>query len=113
MKRLAALCLVLCLALTAGCAPAPAQAVPRLERTFFAMDTVMTLRLYQGGGEELPDLAEQRVRDLESPSLPGYGGAAGGRAGAVRPHGRGAGYLHLSGPAGLGFHHGGVFRPQR
>ncbi len=63
MKRLAALCLALCLALTAGCAPAQAQP---LERTFFAMDTVMTLKLYQGGGEDLLDAAEARVRALEA-----------------------------------------------
>ena len=46
MKRFLALGLVL--ALLAGCAPAQTQAQPAEERTFFAMDTVMTLRLYQG-----------------------------------------------------------------
>ena len=39
-----ALTLCLALVLLAGCAPAPAQAAPEAERTFFAMDTVMTLR---------------------------------------------------------------------
>lgn len=66
MRRPAALCLALCLVLTAGCAPAPAQAVPRWERTFFAMDTVMTLKLYRGGGEDLLDAAGDRVRALEA-----------------------------------------------
>lgn len=65
-KRLAALCLALCLALPAGCTPAPAQAQPAAERTFFAMDTVMTLRLYQGGDEVLLEHLEARVRDLEA-----------------------------------------------
>lgn len=60
LRRAAALCLAA--ALLAGCAP-PAEP---LERTFFAMDTVMALRLYQGGGEALLDAAEGRVRELES-----------------------------------------------
>lgn len=51
--------------LLAGCAPAPAQAGPAAERTFFAMDTVMTLRLYEGGGEDLLDRAQDRVEELE------------------------------------------------
>lgn len=54
----------LALILLAGCAPAPAE--PAAERTFFAMDTVMTLRLYEGGGEDLLDRAEERVKELES-----------------------------------------------
>lgn len=54
------------LLLLAGCAPAPTQAVPTAERTFFAMDTVMTLRLYEGGDEALLDEAEDRVRELEA-----------------------------------------------
>lgn len=53
-------------ALLAGCAPAPAQAQPTAERTFFAMDTVMTLRLYAGGDEALLDRAEGRVKELEA-----------------------------------------------
>lgn len=60
IRRAAALCLAA--ALLAGCAP-PAEP---LERTFFAMDTVMVLRLYQGGGETLLDAAEERVRELEA-----------------------------------------------
>lgn len=64
MKRFLALGLVL--ALLAGCAPAQTQAQPTEERTFFAMDTVMTLRLYQGGDGSLLDRAEARVRELEA-----------------------------------------------
>lgn len=64
MKRLLALCLVF--ALLAGCAPAPAQAAPTAERTFFAMDTIMTLRLYQGGDGETLKRAEDRVKELEA-----------------------------------------------
>ena len=56
----------LALILLAGCAPAPAQAEPAAEHTFFAMDTVMTLRLYEGGNEALLDRAEDRVKELES-----------------------------------------------
>lgn len=57
--RVCALLLALLLALP-GCAPAQP-----LERTFFAMDTVMTLRLYEGGDENTLDQAEARVRELE------------------------------------------------
>lgn len=60
------LCLAAALLLLAGCAPAPVQSAPTAERTFFAMDTVMTLRLYGGGGEALLKEAEERVRALES-----------------------------------------------
>ena len=56
----------LALTLLAGCAPAPTQARPGLERTFFAMDTVMTLRLYEGGDEALLDEAENRAHELEA-----------------------------------------------
>ena len=63
-KRFAALGLALLL--LAGCAPAPAQASPTAGTTFFAMDTVMTLRLYEGGDEALLDAAEDRVRELEA-----------------------------------------------
>lgn len=56
----------LLLALPAGCAPAPTQAQPTAERTFFAMDTVMTLRLYGGGDGALLDEAEGRVGELEA-----------------------------------------------
>ena len=58
----------LVLSLLAGCAPAsaPAQTPPQAERTLFAMDTVMTLRLYEGGGEDLLDRAEEQVKALES-----------------------------------------------
>lgn len=64
MRRLLAWCLAL--ALLSGCAPAPAQAAPAAERTFFAMDTVMTLRLYEGGDEALLEAAEDRVKELEA-----------------------------------------------
>ena len=52
----------LALVLLAGCAP---QGEP-LERTFFAMDTVMSVKLYAGGDEALLDAAEDRVRELEA-----------------------------------------------
>lgn len=55
-----AILLALALCLPSGCAPAEP-----LERTFFAMDTVMSVRLYAGGGEELLDGAEARVKELE------------------------------------------------
>ena len=64
MKRLFALCLVF--VLMGGCAPAPAQAAPAWESTFFAMDTVMNVRIYAGGDEALLDAAEDRVRELEA-----------------------------------------------
>ena len=62
MKR--ALAALLALTLLSGCAPA--QAVPTAEHTFFAMDTVMTLRLYEGGEEALLDAAEGRVKEIEA-----------------------------------------------
>jgi len=61
MRRIFAL--LLALFLLAGCAPARAEPA---ERTFFAMDTVMTLRLYQGGEEDLLDRAQERVEELEA-----------------------------------------------
>ena len=64
MRRFFALCLAFIL--LAGCAPAPTQARPTVENTFFAMDTVMTLRLYEGGDEALLDEAEDRVKELEA-----------------------------------------------
>ena len=60
VKRVFAFLLAPLLLLPYGCAPAQP-----LERTFFAMDTVMTLRLYQGGDGSLLDQAEARVRELE------------------------------------------------
>ncbi len=63
MRRWAALLCVMLL--LAGCAAPQAQAQPGAERTFFAMDTVMTLRLYEGGDEALLADAEARVRELE------------------------------------------------
>ena len=59
MRRLFALCLAL--VLLSGCTAPPAQAV---ERTFFAMDTVMSVRIYGDGA--LLDAAEDRVRELEA-----------------------------------------------
>lgn len=59
-RRVLALALALALLPLSGCAPAQP-----LERTFFAMDTVMTLRLYQGGDEALLDAAQGRVEELE------------------------------------------------
>jgi thiamine biosynthesis lipoprotein len=60
VKRVFVFLLAPLLLLPYGCAPAQP-----LERTFFAMDTVMTLRLYQGGDENTLDQAEARVRELE------------------------------------------------
>ena len=60
VTRVFAFLLAPLLLLPYGCAPAQP-----LERTFFAMDTVMTLRLYQGGDGSLLDQAEARVRELE------------------------------------------------
>ena len=60
VKRVFAFLLAPLLLLPYGCAPAQP-----LERTFFAMDTVMTLRLYEGGDENTLDQAEARVRELE------------------------------------------------
>ena len=64
MKRL--FCLILAFALLFGCTPAPAQAAPAWESTFFAMDTVMNVRIYAGGNEALLDAAGDRVRELEA-----------------------------------------------
>ena len=64
MRRLTALCLALLL--LAGCAPAPAPASPTAESTFFAMDTVMTLKLYEGGDGALLDAAEDKVNEIEA-----------------------------------------------
>ncbi|MDE6259662.1 MAG: FAD:protein FMN transferase [Oscillospiraceae bacterium] len=64
MRRFFALCLVFIL--LAGCALAPTQAQPTAENIFFAMDTVMTLRLYEGGDDALLDEAEARVKELEA-----------------------------------------------
>ena len=63
MRRWLALCLAL--VLLSGCTPAPGQAAQTVERTFFAMDTVMNVRIYTGGSEALLDAAEDRVRELE------------------------------------------------
>ena len=57
MKRFPALCLAL--VLLSGCAPAQTA-----QRTFFAMDTVMNVRVC--GDEALLDAAEARVRELEA-----------------------------------------------
>ena len=64
MRRLPVLFLAAAL-LLAGCAPAPARISPTAESTFFAMDTVMTLRLYRGGDEALLRKARERVAELE------------------------------------------------
>ena len=64
MKRFFALCLAF--VLLSGCAFAPARTPAALERTFFAMDTVMNERIYAGGNEALLDAAEARVRELEA-----------------------------------------------
>ena len=59
MKLRALPCLLLCLLLLSGCT---AQAEP-VEATFFAMDTIMTLRVY-GGGQALLDRLAQLAREL-------------------------------------------------
>ena len=59
MRRLFALCMAL--VLLSGCTGPSAQAA---ERTFFAMDTVMSVRIYGDGA--LLDAAEDRVRELEA-----------------------------------------------
>ena len=64
IKRASAFCLAFIL--LAGCTPMPVQTEPAAERTFFAMDTVMTLRLYAGGDESLLEQAEDQVQELES-----------------------------------------------
>ena len=64
MRRFFALCLAL--VLLSGCAFAPDPTGQTVERTFFAMDTVMNVRICAGGGEELLDAAERRVRELEA-----------------------------------------------
>ena len=64
MRRLFALCLAF--ALLSGCTPAPARTPDTLERTFFAMDTVMNVRICAGGNGALLDAAEARVRELEA-----------------------------------------------
>ena len=53
-------CLLLCLLLLSGCT---AQAEP-VEATFFAMDTIMTLRVY-GGDQALLDRLQGEVLRLE------------------------------------------------
>ena len=69
-RALAALAVLL---LLAGCSSGSAQvssahtpSASESERTFFAMDTVMTLRLYKGGDEAALDAAEDRVKELEA-----------------------------------------------
>ena len=63
MKRLFALCLAF--VLLSGCTPASTQAAPAWENTFFAMDTVMNVRIYAGGNGALLEAAGDRVRELE------------------------------------------------
>ena len=63
MKRI--LAVLLAFLLLAGCAAPAAQVQPTYETTFFAMDTVMTLRLYKGGDEALLAQAQDRVKELE------------------------------------------------
>ena len=58
---LAALALLL-----SACAPAASPAAPTAETTFFAMDTVMSLRVYAGGDVDVLDAAEDRVREVEA-----------------------------------------------
>ena len=64
MKRFFTLCLAF--VLLSGCASAPTQAAPMWDNTFFAMDTVMNVRIYAGGDETLLDAAEDRVKELEA-----------------------------------------------
>ena len=62
MRRLLALCLAL--VLLSGCTSTSVRTASPVECTFFAMDTVMSLRVY--GDEALLDAAEARVRELEA-----------------------------------------------
>ena len=64
MRRFFALCLAFFL--LSGCTLAPTQADPAWESTFFAMDTVMSVRICAGGDKAALDAAEERVRDLEA-----------------------------------------------
>ena len=64
-KRAFVLFLAFALFLSA-CTPASSQAAPTAEAVFFAMDTVMTLRVYAGGDGDVLDAAEARVKELET-----------------------------------------------
>ena len=62
MRRFLTLCLAL--ALLSGCSTPPAGDAAAVERTIFAMDTVMNVRVY--GDEALLGAAEARVKELEA-----------------------------------------------
>lgn len=62
MKRF--LSFLLCLALLSGCSARPPEAEP-VQTQFFSMDTVMTIRVYDGGGEEALQAARREVERLD------------------------------------------------
>lgn len=62
MKRF--LSFLLCLTVLSGCSAQPPKAEP-LQTQFFSMDTVMSLRIYDGGGEETLHAARQEVERLD------------------------------------------------
>ena len=72
-RSIAALALILTLVLLFGCSrgivvptPAPQGEAGRVTRTVFAMDTVMDLKPEGEHGKEACDLAEARIKELES-----------------------------------------------
>ena len=62
MKRFLPI-LCACLALLAGCALSPAA--DPVQTQFFSMDTVMSIRIYEGGGTESAEAARQEVERLD------------------------------------------------
>ena len=62
MKRF--LSFLLCLTVLSGCSAQPPKAEP-LQTQFFSMDTVMSLRIYDGGGEETLHAARREVERLD------------------------------------------------
>ena len=122
-RRIPALALLLALLLS-GCATRP------VEKTVFAMDTVMTLRIW--GSEAAASAAAERLYQLDaalsvtredseiaalnrqgSAELsPEYGGAAAAVAGLLRADGGRAGPHHRACGRVLGLHDGGLPPPR-
>ena len=55
----------LCLLLLSGCAALSGEAEPA-QVQFFSMDTVMSIRVYDGGGEDAIQAARQEVERLDT-----------------------------------------------